>query len=82
MLSLLWWLPLAVAAASAVPLWRAARRLEAEAAGLRTSAADLRRLQPLVAQVGAQLSGVTARAAPHGPETSTIWPPGRLEPQC
>ncbi len=63
MLSLLWWLPLAVAALAAIPLWRAGRRLQVESARLRTSAEELRRLRPLVAQVQTEVSGITAAAA-------------------
>jgi hypothetical protein len=58
MLSPLWWLPLTVAAAALYPLWRGTRRLQDEAAGLRTSIAELRRLRPQVGLVKADLAVV------------------------
>jgi hypothetical protein len=62
MLSPLWWLPLAVAAAAIVPLWRGARRLADEAAGLRTAIADLRLVRPVVAAVKVEIAALTATA--------------------
>jgi hypothetical protein len=62
MLSPLWWLPLVLAAAAPYPIWRGARRLQAEAAGLQKSIAELRLVRPLVGEVTAELAAV-ARAA-------------------
>jgi hypothetical protein len=60
MLSPLWWFPLAVAAAAAIPLWRGARSLEVRAAELRTAVADLGRVRPLLVEVKAELAAVEA----------------------
>jgi len=67
MLSMLWWFPLAVAAAAVVPLWQGARRLRAEAAGLRRSIDELSRLRPEVAEVRDEIIavGVTAGRPVH-----------------
>jgi hypothetical protein len=62
MLSPLWWLPLAVAAAAAVPIWRGARRLVDEAASLQASIVELAQVRPMVAQVRDEIAAVdTAR---------------------
>jgi spore maturation protein SpmA len=62
MLSPLWWLPLAVAAAAVVPVWRGARRLAGEAAGLQASIAELQGVRPLVAQVKAEIAATHVAA--------------------
>ncbi len=59
MLSMLWWLPLAVVAAAVVPIWRGTRRLVREAAALQASVEALAQLRPLVAEVEAEISGVS-----------------------
>jgi hypothetical protein len=63
----LWLMPLIVAAAAVVPIWRGARQLEAEAAGLRASIVELGQVRPLVAQVAAEIAAVN----PAGRESAT-----------
>jgi hypothetical protein len=58
MLSPLWWLPLAVAAAAVYPIWRSSRRLVDEAARLQASIAQLAQARPLVAQVRDEIAAV------------------------
>lgn len=58
MLSSLWWLPLAVAACALYPLWRGARRLVDEVAGLEASITELRQVRPLVLQVTAEMAAI------------------------
>jgi hypothetical protein len=58
MLSMIWWLPLALGAAAVVPLWRGAQRLGQEAAALRSSIDALARLRPLVADLRAEVAAV------------------------
>lgn len=60
MVSVLWWLPLAVAATAVVPLWRGAQRLVIEVARTQASISELRRVRPLVAQVKAEIDAVAA----------------------
>jgi hypothetical protein len=62
MLSMLWWFPLAMAAAAVIPLWRGTRRLLAEAGDLRLSIDELAGLRPAVAQVQAEIVAVAAAA--------------------
>jgi hypothetical protein len=62
MLSPLWWLPLAVAASAVGPIWRGMRRLEADAAGLQASVAELGRVRTLAAEVAAEIAAVAGRA--------------------
>lgn len=62
MLSLLWYLPLALAAAAIWPLWLGASRLADEAAELRVATDELARLRPLVAEVRAEIAVVGRRA--------------------
>jgi hypothetical protein len=50
-LSPLWWISLAVAAAAVVPLWFVGQRVAQELAALRDSIAALQRLQPVAAEV-------------------------------
>ncbi len=64
MLSLLWWLPLAVAATAVVALGRAAQELVTEVARTRASISDLQRVRPLVAEVKAEIDAVAP--APRG----------------
>jgi hypothetical protein len=61
MLSPLWWLPVAVAAAGAVVLGRGARHLLEEVARLQASIAELRQVRPLVADVKAELAALDRR---------------------
>ncbi len=64
MLSPLWWLPLAVAAAAPYPIWRGGRRLQAEAAGLQMSIEELRRVRPQVGLVKAELAAIAQARRP------------------
>jgi len=58
MLSPLWWLPLAVAVVSIIPLWRGTRSLQREAENLRAAIVDLGAVRPLVAQLSSQVAAV------------------------
>lgn len=55
MISPLWWLPVAVGAIGVVPLYRGARRLEYELAGLRAGLDRLRSVRPALDEVTAEI---------------------------
>lgn len=63
MLSLWWWLPVAVAVATVPMLWRGARRLLADAAALDESRARLADLRPVVATVRGEIAVLAATSA-------------------
>lgn len=70
MLSSLWWLPLLVAAAAILPLWRAALRLVDEGRALHAVIEQLAAVRPRLAEVRAQIAAVAAaqrRLADFGP---------------
>jgi hypothetical protein len=66
MLSPLWWLPLAVAAAAIIPIWLSTRHLVDEAARLRASVVELAEVRTMVAQVRNEIAavGATRRSLP------------------
>jgi hypothetical protein len=67
-LSPLWWIPLAVAAAAVAPLWFVGRRVAQELAGLRDSVAALHRLQPVVGEVRVETERVRRAFENLGPQ--------------
>jgi hypothetical protein len=60
MLSLLWWLPMAVAVAAALVLWWGVRVLHDEASRLQASITELAQVRPQVARLRGEIAAVDA----------------------